>query len=331
MERADAKDHAGAEERLRAALALVPDRPSILTNLAATLFSQNKLGEALAYARQALERAPGNPQAMLVVGNSLALQGRFVELVEVLQAMVADAPGDAEAWAALATVLSQMKRYEEAVPAYRQALAAEPGLDYVRGDLVNARMFAGDWVGLEADWAALLADVRKGLPAARPFQILSVPSTPADQLACARTCDGPRVSRPAIALARRTLHPRSHPAGLCLRRFRRAASDNQLLVGLFEQHDRSRFETIAVATRPSDTGPLRQRVADAFEQFIEAGDKSDRELAELLRRLEVDIAVDLNGHTANNPPRRLRHAAGAHPGQLHGLSRGHGAQTSSTI
>ncbi len=46
------------------------------------------------------------------------------------------------------------------------------------------------------------------------------------------------------------------------------------MAGLFEQHDRSRFETIAVATRPSDGSAIRARLEGAFEHFIEAGDKA---------------------------------------------------------
>jgi protein O-GlcNAc transferase len=272
----------------------------VLTNLAASLFSQNKPEEAIAFARQALELSPGNPQAMLVVADSLALQHRFAESLEILERIVADMPDDAEAWAAAGTVRTQLKRYAEAVPAYRRALTIRPDFDFVRGNLVSVRMHAGDWAGLEADWEALLAGVRQGLPVARPFDLVAIPCAPADQLACARTCIAHEY--PACAplwRGERYAHDRIRVAYVCAD-FGGLHPINQVLVGLFEQHDHGRFKTIAVATRPSDTGPLRQRVAGAFDQFIEAGDKSDRELAELLRRLEVDIAVDLNGHTANN-------------------------------
>ena len=230
---------------------------------------------------------------MLIAGNSLALQGRFEASADVLRRIVGSAPNDADAWAALATVLAQMSRYAEALPAFRRALAARPDLDYARGDLVHARMQAGDWVGLEEDWAALLADVQQGLPAARPFHVLSIPSTPADQLACARAWSarespardplwhGERYAHDRVRLAYVSADFGAHPTA-------------QLMAGLFERHDRARFETIAVATRPSDGSAIRRRLEGAFERFIEAGDKADQEIAALLRALEVDIAVDLN-------------------------------------
>ena len=44
------------------------------------------------------------------------------------------------------------------------------------------------------------------------------------------------------------------------------------------------------------------RLERPFEGFIEAGDKTDREIADLLRDLEVDIAVDLKGLTKGARP-----------------------------
>ena len=228
-------------------------------------------------------------------------RGAFRESAEVLQRIVAASADDAEAWAALGTVLTQMRRYEEALPAYRRALAADPDLDYVRGDFVHARMYAADWAGIAADWAALIGDVRQGLPAARPFQVLSIPSTPADQLACARTWmarefpasdppwSGERYAHDRIRLAYVCADFGVHPT-------------SQLMAGLFEHHDRARFETMAVATRPSDASALRTRLEGAFEHFIEAGAMADREIAALISEREVDIAVDLNTHITHGRP-----------------------------
>ena len=298
LDLSDARDHVGAEARLRAALALVPDRPSILTNLAATLFNQNKIDEALVFAQKALAINPDSAEAMLVVGNSLVRHRRMDEAIAVLRRIVATAPNDAEAWAALATALAQMNRHEEAVPAYRNAQRAQPDFEYVRGDLIHALMYIGDWTDLEADWADLARDIRDGKPVARPFQTLSMPVTAADQLACARLwCVREVPEREPIWRGERYRHDRIRVAYVCADFGRHPIS--QVMVGLFEQHDRARFETIAVATEPSDGSAMRQRVVRAFDRFIEAGDKSDREIAELLRALEVDIAIDLNGHTTN--------------------------------
>jgi predicted O-linked N-acetylglucosamine transferase (SPINDLY family) len=70
-----------------------------------------------------------------------------------------------------------------------------------------------------------------------------------------------------------------------------------LIVGCLEHHDRSRFETIAVSLQPADGSALRVRMESAFDRFVHAHSMSDSAVAQLLRKLEVDIAVDLNGYT----------------------------------
>jgi predicted O-linked N-acetylglucosamine transferase (SPINDLY family) len=73
-----------------------------------------------------------------------------------------------------------------------------------------------------------------------------------------------------------------------------------LLVGVFEAHDRTRFETIAISLRPSDESAMRRRVVAAFDRFIDATRMRDVEVSALMRELEVDIAVDLTGYTGDN-------------------------------
>ncbi len=70
----------------------------------------------------------------------------------------------------------------------------------------------------------------------------------------------------------------------------------QLLVGVLERHDRSRFETFAYSTGYDDGSELRRRLERGFEHFVEAAAWSDRTLAERIASSGIDILVDLGGH-----------------------------------
>jgi len=52
-----------------------------------------------------------------------------------------------------------------------------------------------------------------------------------------------------------------------------------LLVGVLEQHDRERFETLALSLRPPESSPTGERIKSAFGRFIDVSGKSDREIA----------------------------------------------------
>jgi predicted O-linked N-acetylglucosamine transferase (SPINDLY family) len=75
-----------------------------------------------------------------------------------------------------------------------------------------------------------------------------------------------------------------------------------LMAGLFEMHDKSRFETTAVSFGPDDRSDLRRRLKNSFEHFLDVRADSDQAVAELVRQREIDIAVDLKGFSQNARP-----------------------------
>ena len=74
------------------------------------------------------------------------------------------------------------------------------------------------------------------------------------------------------------------------------------LVGLFENHDRARYETIALSSGPDSPDEMRSRLKRAFDVFVDVGKKTDRDTAALMREMEIDIAVDIAGPTGDNRP-----------------------------
>jgi predicted O-linked N-acetylglucosamine transferase (SPINDLY family) len=70
-----------------------------------------------------------------------------------------------------------------------------------------------------------------------------------------------------------------------------------LVAELFELHDRDRFEVIGISFGADDRSEVRARLVRAFDRFHDVSSTSDREVASLMQELEVDIAVDLKGHT----------------------------------
>src|SRR4029077_10017680 len=61
-------------------------------------------------------------------------------------------------------------------------------------------------------------------------------------------------------------------------------------------HDRDEFEIHAFASGIDDQSPMRKRLAAAFDVFRDVSTLSDRQLAESIHRLEIDILVNLNGY-----------------------------------
>src|SRR5262249_49804417 len=81
-----------------------------------------------------------------------------------------------------------------------------------------------------------------------------------------------------------------------------------LIAGVFEAHDRARFELVAFATNPGAEDAMRTRLRAAFDEFVIIPPlMPDAEAAELIRAREIDIAIDLSGFTLNGRIAALAH------------------------
>jgi predicted O-linked N-acetylglucosamine transferase (SPINDLY family) len=90
------------------------------------------------------------------------------------------------------------------------------------------------------------------------------------------------------------------------------------MAGVFEHHDRERFETFAISFGPNDKSNIRARLEAAFDGFLDMRKESDAQIASRLREMEIDIAVDLKGYTGGARPGVL--AFRPAPVQLHYLA-----------
>ena len=72
------------------------------------------------------------------------------------------------------------------------------------------------------------------------------------------------------------------------------------MVEMLEHHDHDRFEIFGISTGDDDASDVRARVVKAFDHFHDAQSESDAAVAEWLRAHDIDIAIDLGGHTRNS-------------------------------
>jgi predicted O-linked N-acetylglucosamine transferase (SPINDLY family) len=85
-----------------------------------------------------------------------------------------------------------------------------------------------------------------------------------------------------------------------------------LIAGVLDRHDHAQFEIHAISlqseVKVSETG---QRLRRSIEHWHDVSTRTDSEVAQLMRELQIDIAVDLNGHTVGARPGIFAHRAAA--------------------
>ena len=158
-----------------------------------------------------------------------------------------------------------------------------------------------DWQNFESNAAELLVKLQSNERAVTPFAVLSLTDSLLAQRKAAEIYvqdkhpanpqplwSGQRYEHKRIRVGYVSCDFKVHPAAL----------NN---IGVWERHDRDRFEVIAVSYGPvhqedsTTQGQLRTRLVKAFDRFLDVGDKSDEQIASLIRELEIDIAVDISG------------------------------------
>ncbi|MDE2450963.1 MAG: tetratricopeptide repeat protein, partial [Gammaproteobacteria bacterium] len=296
-------------ERLEEALAsfdrAIADRPDYAeaySNRGAALRTLKRYAEALASCERALQIDPRCIDGYINLGAAFIDLKSFNDALACYERALAlrqDVPG----YVAQGSVLHELKRSEEAVASYQRALAIDPDAGFVLGTLRHLRMQICDWTDYDADVARIAMGIEQGRAMTRPFNALSLLDAPAlqrkaSEIAVQEFCT-PRRRLPPM-----TRHPRHDRIRLgYFSADLHSHAVTVLTAELFETHDRSRFELSAFSLGANVRDNTRTRIEPAFDRFLWVGAQSDYEIAELSRRLRIDIAVDLGGYTGDSRPR----------------------------
>ncbi len=258
--RNDLKDHAGALADFDRALALNPRD---------ALAHHNK-GNALAASppRRGRRRLP----------RGLALAPRFVE-----------------GWIGLGNALHKLKRHTEAADAFRAARAVAPHHPFLKGLVLHQQMLVCDWRGVDDLIAEIDADNAAGRPVAEPFGWQGVAASNRSLQRCAELYNA--IKFPARVVKRTTTTTRGDiiRIGYVSGEFREQATA-LLMAGVFEHHDRARFEIHGFDNGWDDGGGLRRRIDAAMHRLTPIRALTDAQADAAIRDAGIDILVNLNGY-----------------------------------
>jgi len=203
----------------------------------------------------------------------------------------------ADAWFNKGLTYVALKDFINALICLRTAFEINPHHQYLLGDMVHTQLLIGDWDHLDEKIQTLAEEIDCGLNASTPFPMLSAMDDPQLHLETAKLWTNDKYPRSnSLPAIRKREHPKirigyfspdfkDHPVSF-------------LTAELFELHDRNQFEVFAFSLQPADSNnPVRKRLVAGFDKFIDVANKSDQEITQLARDHEIDIAIDLCGHT----------------------------------
>jgi len=311
-------------------LKLRPRDTAALNNRGSAQLMLGDPAAALASFESALALDPRFAEAHRGRGDALRALKRFTAAIECYDAALRIEPDHAGAHFHRGTAYLQWDREpEEALSSYARALQLNPSFEYAPGALYFGLQNRADWSAsapaATAPTAApreLLRGVLAGQRVIAPFPFLSVSDSAAAQLECAKTyaafrCGPPQCgSAASVAMTAEAADlraaggmtesgafiggnraPRDRLRVAYVSADFREHAMSYLMAGVFEHHDRSRVEPLAISLAPAEATPMGQRVQRAFDGFFDVGARTDQEITDFMRGLKIDIAVDLTGYT----------------------------------
>ena len=249
---------------------------------------------------EALKLDPQSPELWSNRGTAQAASRRREAALTSFTRAIQLKPDFLGAIANRAHILFELQRYAAAIPDYQRLVQSDPDHPYAIGNLMFCKMQCCDWSDLEKDTARIIAALHAGKRVLPPIMSGALLNS-ADQLRAAQIVVHDKVpTTPPLWRGEAYRHQRIRVAYVSADFHSHATA--VLTAGIFEHHDRMRFETVGVSFGPDDASPLRARLKKAFDRFIDVRARSEAEIARHLRESEIDIAVDLKGFTSDARP-----------------------------
>lgn len=287
-------------------IALSPNFADAHLNRGAILMARQELHGAIAEFDRAIAIAPSSA-AFANRGSAFRQLGQLDDSHDSYQSAIELAPPNPQNHFVLSEVLTQMDRHDEAIGALERTVALNKAFPFALSNLVASRRKRADWRNFEREQAALDEAVETGV-AVDPFTFFHASSSPAHQLTCVKTYVAEVVPERGAAIPR-TPSPVSRLRVAYISADFRNHATAHLTAGLFEEHDRERFEISAISYGPDDGSKMRGRLKAAFERFEDVSHLPDEDVVELIRQLDIEVLVDLGGFTAGARPKILARRA----------------------
>ncbi len=270
-------------------------------NLCYLFFQQGKTDKALEYGKIGANRCPNNPLAYLNYGNALLRSGQINDCAKILTKGLELDNTNPSLWTDLGLVKQETGNVTEAIACHRKALSLAPNMVEALCNLGLAKLSALEVHSAVRHFERALEINENFLPALSNLLMTQqyLPTT--------------LISKKAMSLKAtqcytdktKTRGPENFHCPGDIIKIGFVSSDfyrhpvGYFLHGLFALPRNSNIRYVCFANLLKIDDLTETIKADADEWF-EIGTLADAEVIALVRRQEIDVLIDLNGHTSGN-------------------------------
>jgi predicted O-linked N-acetylglucosamine transferase (SPINDLY family) len=281
-------------------IAIQPNNSEAYNNLGICFTLLGQMNAAIDCFKKSLNIKPDYADVHHSFGNALIILGKVKKGIECFENAIKINPDFAEAYKSLGSAYKKMNQRDIALHYFEKANKIKPDLDFILGDVFNSKMHLCDWNNFQESINNLRNKIINNEKAIDSFNLMGLIDDPALQRKATtiRASSEFPTNNSSPIVSRYNKHQkirigyfsgdfREHPVAL-------------LTAGLYETHDRDHFEIHAFSLGPDTNDEMNLRIKAGVDHFHNVQPMSHKEIVELARSLEIDIAVDLAGLTAKS-------------------------------
>ena len=296
-----------AEKYYKKAIAIEPNFADAHNSLGATLQTLGRMEEAAESYEKAIKINPSYTDAYGNLGGVLIELGRMEEAELCLRA-VEKTSESYEPIYNLANLLKEKGEFREAAALYRKVIKKERNFADAYNGLLNCLKYLCLWQEADKVYAELQALSEKALLEGQrtgetPFTAITTSDDPVWNLKVALSWgkvigavfnkptgfyfDRKRKTHRKLRIGYLSKDFIDHPVG-------------HIIKGMFAAHDRRKFEIYCFSHAGKSEDRFKKKIQKAVKYFVDISSMSIDDAAQRIHAEEIDILVDLMGHTAGN-------------------------------
>lgn len=258
----------------------------------------NKIKEAILSYKKAISINPNIAEVYSNLGNLLQETGEIDDAIAIYKKGISINPNLAEIYYNLANSLKQIKKKNEAIFYYKKAIKLKNNSDFWYGQYFHTKMEACDWDNFSDSLNKIANKICEHKAIIEPLPALGLFDDPALHLIVSKIYTEKKFKKNNIIF--KDEQPKSskkikigyfssdfcnHPIAF-------------LIMELLESHDSSKFEIYGFSFGPkAENDPIRKKILNYFFQHFDLTNIGDDEAVQLIKKCEIDIAINLNGYT----------------------------------
>ena len=249
---------------------------------------------------KALQINPNYAFAYNNKGNALKDLKRYEEALKSYDEAIKINSSFVDAYNNKGNILKDLKFYDEAISNYERVIKLKPDFDYILGKFLHTKMQVCSWNDFDSLLKKISKEIKENSKVIEPFFFLGLIDNPADFKLTSEIFVKDKISKPSKIqpVAKYSNHKKPRIGYFSADFCNHAVL--HLMMDVFRNHNKSLFDIYGFSFGPDKNDKWRSEVKNYFFKFEDVNKISDKEVADLSRKFEIDIAIDLTAFTSNS-------------------------------